>query len=61
MKNHAFIIPVHKQPELLGRIIKNLDKENHHFFIHVSGQVKNYDSFVKACNMGETVLKVSNR
>lgn len=50
MKNHAFIMPVHKQPRLLARIIKVLQSDNHYFFVHVSGQVENYNEFVEACS-----------
>ena len=48
MKNHAFLLMVHKQPNLMGRIIRVLAKENHHFFIHVDKKVKRMDEFVDA-------------
>lgn len=51
MKNHAFIMPVHKQPKLLARIVNILQAKNHYFFIHVSGQADNYHEFV--AEMGE--------
>lgn len=35
MKNHAFIFQVHKSPELFGRIVRVLAKENHYFFVNV--------------------------
>lgn len=49
MKNHAFIIPVHKQPRLLARIISVLQSQNHYFFIHVDGNSQEYTQFVKEC------------
>lgn len=49
MKNHAFLMPVHKQPSLVARIIREQQAPNHHFFVHVSGQVNNYVEFVSAC------------
>lgn len=55
MKNHAFIIPVHQQPCLLGRILRVLQADNHHFFIHVSGQINNYKEFVNACSTVKNV------
>lgn len=39
MKQHAFLIMVHKQPALLGRSLKILAAPNHHFFIHVDSKV----------------------
>lgn len=48
MKNHAFIIPAHKQPQLLHRILKNLEFPNHYFFIHVNKKVKDISAFVNA-------------
>ena len=50
MKNHAFIIPVHKSPRLLARSLSILESPNHFFFIHVDAKVKNYKSFVDACS-----------
>lgn len=37
--NHAFLIQVHKEPELFGRIIKSLEASNHYFFINVDKKV----------------------
>lgn len=39
MFNHAFIIQVHKQPELFGRTVKKLTAPNHFFFINVDKKV----------------------
>lgn len=47
MKNHAFLILVHKQPELLGRILKVLSTDNHHFYINVDAKNNNYELFRK--------------
>lgn len=49
MKNHAFIMPVHNQPKLLARIIRTLQADNHFFFVHVSGQMENYEEFTDEC------------
>lgn len=45
MKVHAFIIQVHKEPELLKRILNILQKDNHYFFINVDKKSKEYQSF----------------
>lgn len=58
MKNHAFIMPVHKQPKLLARIINILQSENHYFFVHVCGQVENYHEFVDTCKGLKNVVFV---
>lgn len=39
MFNHSFIIQVHKQPELFGRIVKRLVAPNHYFFVNVDKKV----------------------
>lgn len=57
-KNHAFIMPVHNQPNLLVRIIRELQAYNHYFFVHVSGQMNNYDEFTYACRNLKNVLFV---
>lgn len=46
MKNHAFIFQVHKSPELFGRIVCVLAKENHYFFVNVDKKTKNYHDFL---------------
>ena len=48
MKNHAFLIKAHKEPELVARIIKILAKENHFFFLHIDAKTKNFYDFVRA-------------
>ena len=50
MKNHAFLILAHKQPKLLARILKVLEKENHFFFIHVDKKTPNIDEYIHASN-----------
>ncbi len=42
MLQHAFLMMVHKSPELFGRIVHILAKENHHFFIHIDKKVSNF-------------------
>lgn len=37
--NHAFLIQVHKEPALFGRIIRSLEASNHYFFINVDKKV----------------------
>lgn len=53
MLNHAFIIQVHKQPELFGRTVKRLAAPNHYFFVNVDK--KTDDSSFK-----EVVTSVDN-
>lgn len=45
MKNHAFLFQIHKQPNLVRRILKILEKENHYFFINIDEKVKDKNSF----------------
>ena len=49
--NHAFIIQVHTQPELLDRILKRLNAPNHYFFINVDGK-SDYEQFDKIVTGG---------
>lgn len=48
MKKHAFIIQVHKQPNLFGRIINRLSKSNHYFFVNVDAKTADYDRYREA-------------
>lgn len=48
MKQHAFLFQVHKQPQLLKRILTVLEKENHWFFINLDAKVKDKQSFYEA-------------
>lgn len=43
--NHAFLFQVHKEPELLRRILLRLNAPNHFFFINVDEKVKNIAQF----------------
>ena len=61
MKNHAFIIPVHTQPFLLARVLKILQASNHYFFIHVDGNVRNYEQFRQALSSIEKVCFLDKR
>ena len=48
--NHAFLFQVHKEPELLNRILTHLDASNHFYAINVDGKsrVKNeLDDIIK--------------
>lgn len=47
MLNHAFIIQVHKQPELFKRIVKRLAAPNHYIFVNVDKKVSD-TAFKKA-------------
>ena len=38
MKTHIFLMQVHKDPQLLNRILKSLRKENHYFIINVDAK-----------------------
>lgn len=48
MLEHAFLMMVHKSPELFGRIVHILAKDNHHFFINVDKKTANIDDFKQA-------------
>ena len=61
MKNHAFIMPVHNQPKLLGRIVRVLQNPNHYFFIHVNARVPNFEDYVDACAGLKNVVFIKNR
>ncbi len=45
MKNHAFIILAHKQPALLARTIRALERDNHFFFINVDKKTRDFEGF----------------
>ena len=46
MLNHAFLIMVHKQPELFGRIVHELAAKNHYFFVHIDLKNQDFPEFV---------------
>lgn len=50
MKNHAFLILAHNQPELLSRIVSVLMAQNHYFFIHVDAKCDGFQRFRDAIN-----------
>lgn len=45
MLQHAFLMMVHKSPELFGRIVHILAKENHHFFVHIDKKAHNFSEY----------------
>lgn len=47
MKKHAFLMLVHKQPELMGRIVKVLASPTHFFYIHVDKKSGNIEAYRK--------------
>lgn len=49
MFNHAFIIQVHKQPELFGRTVKKLTAPNHFFFVNVDKKADD-KPYKEVCN-----------
>lgn len=55
MLQHAFLMMVHRSPELFGRIVHILAKENHHFFVHVDKKVKNFSDYERAVSDVEGV------
>jgi hypothetical protein len=61
MKNHAFLIPVHTQPQLLGRILRVLEQSNHYFFVHVDKKSNLFDEFKRACAGIENVCFTNQR
>ena len=48
MKNHAFLIIAHKQPNLLARTLRILAQDNHYFFVHVDSKTEAFDLFKEA-------------
>lgn len=61
MKKHAFLLQVHKQPELFRRILMILSNENHYFFVHVDKKTKNYQEYRNATNDIPNVCFLDNR
>lgn len=47
--NHAFILQIHKEPELFGRIVHRLAAPNHYFFVNVDKKVDD-KPFKEVCN-----------
>lgn len=48
MKKHAFLILAHKSPNLVRRIMKVLESDNHYFFLHVDKKTPNIKDFEDA-------------
>lgn len=46
MKQHAILIETHANVDLLGRVLKKMEAENHYFFIHVDKKTSNYNEFL---------------
>jgi hypothetical protein len=61
MKKHAFLVIVHKQPELLARILRILSKDNHYFFIHIDKKIKDFDAYINAAQHIDNVFFLQNR
>lgn len=63
MKNHAFLILAHNQPELLSRIVSVLMAPNHYFFIHVDAKCEDFQRFRDAINRigGQCPIRQSHR
>ena len=49
MIKHAFLLLVHKEPELMDRILNHIVAPNHYIYIHVDAK-NNYDDFVKVAS-----------
>lgn len=60
MKNHAFLILAHKQPKLLARILRILEKDNHFFFINVDKKNERISDFKESCNDINNVRFIEN-
>jgi hypothetical protein len=60
MKTHAFLILAHKQPQLLARIMKVLEKSNHYFFVHVDAKT-NIDDFITSTDGIKNLHFIENR
>ena len=64
MKNHAFLILAHNQPELLSRIVSVLMAPHHYFFIHVDAKCEDFQGFRDAINRiggGQCPIRQSHR
>ena len=48
MKNHIFLMLVHKEPKLFSRIIKQLEKENHFFIVYVDKKTTDFQQYIDA-------------
>lgn len=46
MEKHVFLLQVHKQPDLLARILKRLEAKNHYFFINIDLKCDNHFDFI---------------
>lgn len=47
--NHAFILQVHKEPELFGRIVHRLAAPSHYFFVNVDKKADD-KPYKEVCN-----------
>ena len=48
MLQHAFLMMVHKSPELFSRIVHILAAPNHYFFVHIDKKTKDYEQYKEA-------------
>lgn len=61
MKQHAFLMMVHKQPLLFGRIIKILAASNHHFYAHIDSKFGDISAFKEAVKGIDNVHFITER
>lgn len=47
MLQHAFLMMVHKRPELFSRIVHVLAAPNHYFFVHVDKKTTDFDRYAE--------------
>ena len=60
MKNHVFLLQVHKTPLLLRRILKRLQGSNHYFCINIDAKVRDVDIFYDNLKDIENIIFISN-
>lgn len=61
MKNHVFLMLVHKEPSLFSRIIRKLEKENHYFIVNVDNKTTDFPQYLDAVKNLPNVFFLSDR
>lgn len=60
MQNHVFLFQVHKDPELLDKILKNLSFDNHFFCVNIDEKSKESAEFIRVLGKYKNVLDISH-
>ena len=60
MLNHAFIITVHKEPEVLKKVLNHLQNKNHFFWINIDKKSNYKKQLEMVINGFQNVIEITN-